>query len=257
MKEKTEPSVLYHYTSLEALFSIISKVETIRTGETPSEGERHIKLWASHCDFLNDSTEGTLLPNVLKRFKKFKDLDIYALASMSGYPLIISFSELEDDLNMWRSYANDGRGVAIGFNFKKLNEIKEVDCDRRPLCKCEYTTGNSLWEQYKNRDFPEVYENLSPLSKELNNMMKYKDSHFASEKEWRFVACDIPNKFRMSKNLIIPYKEISMPLDIIDSITLGPQCDLERNRFSIGRLIPSGCDIDHKIKISKSEVPYV
>lgn len=257
MKEKTEPSVLYHYTSLEALFSIISKVEVKNTGEAPDEGERLIKLWATHCDFLNDRTEGTLLPNVLKKIKKFKNSDIYALACMYGYPLIVSFSELGDDLNMWRSYANDGIGVAIGFKFKKLNEIKEVDCDRRLLCKCEYTTGNSLWKLYKNREFPDDRKNLIPLVKELNNMMKYKDSNFASGKEWRFVAHDIPDKFRMSKNLIIPYKEINIPMDAIDSITLGPKCDLERNRFSIERLIPQGCDIDHKIKISKSEVPYV
>lgn len=40
----------------------------------------------------------------------------------TGYPFVLSLSELCDDLNMWRCYADQGRGVAIGLDKPILDE---------------------------------------------------------------------------------------------------------------------------------------
>jgi hypothetical protein len=44
---------------------------------------------------------------------------------------ITSFSRNSDDLHQWRSYADDGRGVAIGFSAKLFQPIETKDVDPR------------------------------------------------------------------------------------------------------------------------------
>lgn len=52
---------LYHYTSIESLYAILNGINN----DNPENV--YLKLWATHASFLNDMTEGCILPNVLKR----------------------------------------------------------------------------------------------------------------------------------------------------------------------------------------------
>ena len=38
---------------------------------------------------------------------------------------LASFCEQHDLLSQWRSYGNDGRGIALGFNSSKLVELAQ------------------------------------------------------------------------------------------------------------------------------------
>jgi hypothetical protein len=60
------------------------------------------------------------------------------------YPYISCFSENGDSLSQWRAYANDGKGVAIGFNPEKFGIVNKIPVntlvkdDSIGYCKCIY-----------------------------------------------------------------------------------------------------------------------
>lgn len=87
--------IIYHYTDLNALISIL--------------GFEHTTLWASNASFLNDSSElmqGIALINKLHPSNlKLEDFKDYYLTS---------FSNTEDSLVMWNHYGAHGGGCCIG-----------------------------------------------------------------------------------------------------------------------------------------------
>ena len=56
-----EPDILYHYTSLDALFSIITNIDY------EDESNVSFTLRATHASFLNDLNEGRLLSEALRK----------------------------------------------------------------------------------------------------------------------------------------------------------------------------------------------
>jgi hypothetical protein len=125
-------SMLYHYTSLEGLIGIL-KSQSIR---------------ASHCEFLNDSSE---FQHALS-FAKSHSGNIYmqddylagfgwgvrhALEKMNRHDIYVcSFSEKPDLLSQWRGYCPQGAGVCIGFDKSSIEQYCE-DNDYK-LSKCIY-----------------------------------------------------------------------------------------------------------------------
>ena len=110
------PHTLYHYTSLEALVSIV----------------RSKRLRASSIRFLNDTSE-------LQRFTKdvvailhqripslgnvseINDLIVQTKSLLKHSFFVASFSEKSDLLSQWRAYCPSGLGVSIGFKSSCLN----------------------------------------------------------------------------------------------------------------------------------------
>jgi hypothetical protein len=145
--------MLYHYTSLDGLIGIIN-------GNS---------VWASHCKYLNDSTEYIHALN----FPISLSNDIYmeddylspfgfsmrkALDEMKHNDVYVSsFSEKSDLLSQWRGYCPPGRGVCIGFN----RDVLENFClaNNLNLNKCIYSETEQLQEMKKlinqcKADFP-------------------------------------------------------------------------------------------------------
>jgi hypothetical protein len=131
--------MLYHYTSLDGLLGIIN-------GNS---------VWASHCKYLNDSSEYIHALN----FPTSLSTDIYmeddylspfgfsirkALDEMDHNNIYVSsFSEKPDLLSQWRGYCPPGRGVCIGFK----RDVLEEYCRENSLSlkKCLYSDT----EQYR------------------------------------------------------------------------------------------------------------
>ena len=241
------PEVLYHYTSLDALFSIVEGID---------KDQEKFSLRATHVSFLNDLTEGGLLPKVLEMSGVKKSiLDI--LQGCSGYPFILSLSELKDDLNMWRCYADNGKGVALGMDYKALN-----DEFYGGLKKCTYTTVYKLSKklkpiykdairQWKDKD------DVLPLAKLLSVACYYKDNSFEAESEWRVVKEIVPDGYRCNGTVLVPYISLKIPVPALRSITFGPKSDFEKNRFSLFRMLKDklSCEYLKKIDIKHYKVP--
>lgn len=125
-------SILYHYTSLQGLIGII----TSRS------------IWASHCEFLNDSSEFSHALSFAKGYSGniFMEDDYLvsfgwamrdALEHMIKHEVFVSsFSEKNDLLSQWRGYCPQGAGVSIGFD----KEILDKYCKESwfKLEKCIY-----------------------------------------------------------------------------------------------------------------------
>lgn len=135
--------MLYHYTSLQGLIGILN---------TQS-------LWASHCEFLNDSQEYFEAIDYLKQqtsalwmeddylspiawmmrdvLEELKNSEIYTT----------SFSENADLLSQWRGYCDQGIGVCIGFNKSLIKEF---------CIKNSYEFEKCLYQNEQSKNYYQV-----------------------------------------------------------------------------------------------------
>jgi len=108
------PEVLYHYTRPEAFKAIIS--DRI--------------LWLSDLSKMNDATERLWISDIFRQVeRKRSDAKLgtreanhyYSDFQLDKTPIfIVCFSEEGGLLSQWRSYADEGQGLAIGFRTEKL-----------------------------------------------------------------------------------------------------------------------------------------
>jgi hypothetical protein len=245
LREKLEkeaadaPKVLYQYTNIKVLKSIIENQE----------------LWATHIKFLNDKKELNhgldIARNIIKEmkpsyessgseyamsflksiekekcFEKFlDDIDLY----------IICFSEKGDLLSQWRGYGDGYNSVSIGFNTKNfmLNNNYQPHI-MRFLHKVEYNENQQkqkmkeyisdmckILSKAKDIDINDIRFikllkiQIFPLLRLASTM---KDSSWSEEAEWRLIIIpeicnpiggefvrNIQPEFRTKNNYDVPY----------------------------------------------------
>lgn len=276
-----EENTVYHYTSLETFYKIIEGVKG-----------SNITLRATDVNYLNDYTEHTIAVGLLKdklieydksldknkelatllndkRMSFFRYDDIEYL-----HPLIISFSENWDNLPMWNTYANNSKGVALGFDKAKLSKcnyrfkkcvydtaayLKYLDTNIDRIHGCTYVTKYSL-------EFTQDYDS-GLLKEHFKYLPLLKDKGYHYEQEHRLI---IPSKiedrhqfkFQTSETLLKPYKEIEIPFEYLTEIVLGPCLQLEKMKTSLNYLLHQknqGVALDKqdgKIHLRASEIPY-
>src|SRR6185436_20103732 len=103
------PNILFHYCPIEAFEAIIS----------------NSSMWLSDAACMNDKSEGKWINKITERISKTAEARKWLDSGhiISDYKLrkatffINCFSEAGDLLSQWRAYADDGRGVSIGFSF--------------------------------------------------------------------------------------------------------------------------------------------
>ena len=223
---------LCHYCDLNAFQCIIEK-QTI---------------WLSDIHFLNDSSEESLfldaLSDVMSRMLEKvsnstrehinENNDIKTLFTnikhlYENVAYICCFSDnMNDDLSQWRGYADDGKGMCIGFhkeqlselskpNMKQLkpdgniyNQITDLVFQQKKIC---YSTREAISKELEGiispiikdydsgpktgdiiHKFPDIlfYGKLRDLT--YNNRVFYKNSSFKSENEYRICFYDYLHK---------------------------------------------------------------
>lgn len=171
MKKLMDNPFVYHYTSVDALLSILE-------GCRKNENNSTLPFWAGCVYNSNDPREMELgyeavkliLPQFENSCAKNMNLsEVYTkpeyeekciqrfsqrpkdgFVEMSTIPYAISFSCKRDFLPMWSMYGNDKRGVCLKFNLGKLiDDIKEISDFVHYEC-CQY---NIIKEQM----LPELY----------------------------------------------------------------------------------------------------
>lgn len=149
-------NIIYHYCNIEAFRAIIqNKI-----------------IWLSSVYNLNDYKEiHWIKDKVLKEVKKqrtkdnFNKYDVFEKLYNKQLPnvYIASFSQGDDLLSQWRAYANDGFGVAIGFNmdyFENNNLIK---------------TSKVLYDEQKQEE--QIKDILKPLE-DISNNLNFETNEF-------------------------------------------------------------------------------
>lgn len=274
---------LYHYTSIEALYNMLEK--SILTDEETNI--KYLNLWATHIEYLNDETERKLFINMLIEetiiYSKKQGITlsydqikkIETLCNIDAY--IISLSELQDDLNMWRGYGGNGVGVNLEFDFHKLlpfnkilksSKLKLEQVYNPIICKYfqpkECNIETSLIERVYNYcinnteiiDYKQTIKEASLIT-DINRLATIsKHAAYISEKEWRFVCKSCPSipKYIHSNGIIKPYIEFPIPLSSITAITIGPCIKEEYGINGIEQFVKRKLGAD--VKFRYSEIPY-
>ena len=162
------------------------------------------------------------------------------------FPYILCFSKENDVLSQWRSYANDGKGVAIGINVDTLLKHSDLlsgndviyDSENQMRLLREKNIDkhlDGLEKVISNSDEKIVYNKVRILvSHLLKDSVICKNPAFREENEYR-ISC-VPNrfdegkiseiKFRTNNEVILPYREIcfhSIRHNLIENITIRPK----------------------------------
>ncbi len=264
------PPVLYHYTTMGALFKIIDGIKE-------RNNHYYFELFATHYRFVNDPTEYKFVDNCVSRaVQKYADnvaSEAYKkysleLDSNSENPFVVSLSAAKDDLAMWRMYGDNGRGVAIGINAANIANTSKI------FNNCDYFDEESLIEMFVENGVGENYYKISKNlfgnsvecqsqdAKCLQHMRIFgKHSCYSVENEWRIVRfanlrhCE----YREVKGVVVPYLRIQIPFKFLKEIVLGPCLDMELHKFSLQNFINKKvADSEGKNPhIEFSSVPYV
>ncbi|WP_031426843.1 DUF2971 domain-containing protein [Flavimarina sp. Hel_I_48] len=220
---------IYHYTSLDSFVSIL---------ETQT-------LFSSNINFLNDRKEYEygvdLIKEVISGFKKDKQnaqilnlLENHLNLIYKSERYITCFSLDGDLLSQWKAYANNGKGVSIGFDtiniedqcFSQIIGGKLIEYDKERQIKniksiisqiilfFETNKPNIDWEGHDYNSV--IVHTILDFLREI--ISSFKHPSFQTEKEFRleYEINDTWNKhddevinFRTTENLIIPYIKLT------------------------------------------------
>lgn len=257
-------STLYQYTSTKALLNGIIV-------NNPSKG-KEICLWASNCEYMNDPDE----VKTGRRFAEkifgisqpdFKNSLLKAEENIKKNLFITSFSSTKDCLPMWRMYANNCSGIALGFDTKTL-----LDIYQGLIYNCIYIDNNHRKESSKlandatyadwnhQNDSMQTFLNLYNKITDLITISVYamflaKNPYYSYEKECRlFLIAEQNIEFRHGDNLIIPYIKNYLPKSALKEIWIGPTNDMAKVAKSLKNYLDY-MGFEH-VAIKKSKIPY-
>ena len=251
--------MIYHYCSLEKLNKIITSKELFLFNAN-SMNDRSETLWI--IQLINEELS--------KRKEQFNEADVKKLSTSFSlnrtYPYLSCFSSDSDLLSQWRAYADDGKGIAIGFNEEYLGVPKRIpvntavvkdsvgyfDCIydeniQRKTINREIDASLLLIEQNEPKDWV-----LHKLAMQLIRLsVIFKNPTFSEEKEVRLIHVpmimgDKENKtilmtsisdmyFLVKKDKIVSYFKFNLKdmfnSKLIPEIILGPKNITNRIEF--------------------------
>ncbi|MFW5795103.1 MAG: DUF2971 domain-containing protein [Bacillota bacterium] len=191
----TMPKLIYHYCDVKTFMNIIKSK----------------KLWLSNSNKMNDFRENTWINqfidekinNIKSEYKNFKNNFIRSYKINIHIPYIACFSENGDLLSQWRAYASDGKGIAIGFDSKKMKLEEKVPTvgDNTNINLGLYKTTyekekqrkivNSMIDFFIDGVDNEVWDENGASSLCAAQLKKYscvlKNPAFSEEQEWRII----------------------------------------------------------------------
>lgn len=206
-----ETGTLYHYCSLSTFYSIM-KNRSIWLSDVSKSNDSKELVWATRqCKYFvlnkfleyvermkaNDWFIDTKFIEFSKTFEKLESIDTGN--SLKAWAFCLS--EKGDNLGQWRGYADDGRGISIGFNKEYFiiqtqslgfspdkvchifDQIEYGDFDISNLLRPEDVSILSFSCDYD--EIEKCFKRLMAYSIMLAPM--YKNEAFKEEKEWRMV----------------------------------------------------------------------
>lgn len=216
------PKLVFHYTTFEGLKGIVESG----------------RIRATHFEYLNDPDEVHYCRALFGDRERASDPDADD-PIFFGEEYIASFSELGDDLQQWRTYANGGAGVAVGF-------VRGSKFGLPPLWHVRWVQVE--YSESKHRKLVNAGADMFELAPAM------KRSIHAFEREWRLVAhtgafLDVcpPVVLRPSKFGLTPTVDLVPEGDLlpIQEVVLGPKAG-PKAWYSVALLLRSrGYRVEH------------
>ena len=258
-QKNSPPSSLWHYTSFEVLTKIIPIDK--------EERKSNLTFWFSNPLQTNDKKEIRFFEEYVFRNKKGEKLreEVDKIKEKVGRPFTLSLIHHKEDtksypsceIPMWKMYGNNFYGVRLRFDFLQLKKY----CDARDdmeLKQCIYLTKKAMGE--KSRKLKEVNdkESVESIYKESPC---YKTCNWEYENEWRLIKWSNDIKaigFRPNDGRL--YLPVTLPLELLETIEIGPKADqeaIEGSLLLIKKKLQDNSDVHFKIKRSKLDIGYV
>lgn len=276
--------VVYHYCSVDTFFNII-KNSSIWLSDIAKSNDYQECI---RCrEIVNKGLEEYLKDNVkaLQVWRTWYEQGVYSNFSMKTF--CVCFSGSKDKLSQWRGYAQDGKGIAIGFDKEFLEELNQISEFHIAFGKVIYDNSEAYAQKIIAENIKKLeYKGVGHVALELsqNYRMQFpfvKNPGFKEENEWRAVVCsmighyNIPSsanilfskiKYRAANNKLIPYIEMNfekVKQSIIKEIFIGPKSEVEvedivnlLSYYGYYDGIEEGYDSQMPVDIQKSNTTY-
>jgi hypothetical protein len=284
-----EDNLYYHYCSVDTFVKIM-ETSTIRLSNPYKMNDTQEYKWLLNFlpevieDYINQIEDNDLKESYRYFYIKacseiFED---YYMGMEEEHPYMACFSKEGDILSQWRSYADDSRGVSIGFNLNKIVEhpslsYKEVNYSvqeqKELLIDVLKKNGLDNPDTLKFKRMKHlVTDAMILLEKILLESISCKNPAFREEKEVRLIyshyaysrlstqdtkikVSDI--QFRNDREKIISYYSLDfseLKKDIIKTIYIGSNSKLKDNDL---RLFLNKCGYsEYELKINPSSSTY-
>lgn len=276
-------NIFYHYCSVETFYNIIKS--------------KNIRLCNSYK--MNDYMENTYIDVVIDKSLKKLGVDLnnpsieklrksYKKDKAHWMSYISCFSKSRDALSQWRAYGNDGQGVAIGFNFNKLNIVDGLKMESSSLEKSNNKNANLsyaevIYEESQQLSLiKEIISNSLKVTQDiellryvipiLKNSIIFKNPAFSEEMEVRLIytvnkddekeainctGSECIKNFYVKKEQIVSYYELDFSKyineGVIDSIVLGPKCKMSVDDWDLKLFLEKNkINLINGIKISNA-----
>lgn len=243
-------NLVFHYCNVATALSILNNKE----------------IWMTSIRNMNDANESIgvygMFFELLRKYDAGNSLDaMYRLALTSGmiqlyenppgaYPEYVTcFSAKSDLVSQWISYADGGRGLAIGFDEEELSNIASGSGGALEYQKITYVSEENIQKHipsiYRELECCSRVDGMAIMDKAMEQIKKiypfgirYKTIHYESECETRLVyrygqpsgIVRIPHDWEISsprayakRNMINTYVSLHFPQTAIKKIMLGPQ----------------------------------
>lgn len=118
-------TIVYHYCSIESLFSIISNQSLWLTSLSSSNDQRELEIAEEVLqNSLKKLTDQSQLKTAAEKLINFSNSAQHSKTYQSNYEYYaLSFVNEKDSLTHWERYGNQMQGVSIAFN---INEIENL-----------------------------------------------------------------------------------------------------------------------------------
>lgn len=266
---------IYHYTNIGALLSIIANQEIWLTNIGYMNDASELIGYFKHIE--NDWAEGVVdrklaaknLPDEVKQNLKSGFIAEHTPSDIliNAELYVMSFCKKENNLlSQWRGYTDGNSGCCIEFDENKLNELcrdngEKGNCDGGIIADCIYDRKEILKELNRlktgllSKDKGEASEALKKCI-QLCCFAKHED--FTDEHEKRLLVSSEwlggrNTFFRENSGAIVPFIKLSITLDVIKSVNLGPSRNQQLN-FNGLKMLFKKYDAEH-VKISTSDTP--
>jgi len=280
------PAIIYHYTNDVGLRGILETgqlwLSDIFNLNDPSE----LSHGFSHAvKILNDkAAKGPRESQVFaKHFSAFHEAGMQA----SAHYFVCSFSADGNDLGQWRAYADNGRGYALGFDAKALEDVftKENGVAIANNCTFGVTYKDAVLVELHRQMIESMFDlislphgknmesaSLHAYMKELSVTLSvhvlraalfFKHEAYRNETEYRFLQihrADVPPpevKRRYRSYELVKYREFDwkrLQAGALKRIVVGPAADpAKATRFAADCL--AACNVEN-VEVVRSEIPY-
>ena len=254
-----EKRIYYHYCSVDTFFNIM-QTSTIRLGNPLFMNDSAEMIWLLEL-LKNYVAKNRNCPEILKRWDQIKQM-INKLLQRIDVPFIFCLSKGNDVLSQWRSYADDGKGVAIGIDVNRLLKLdtellvgKDIIYDDKEQMKLleQKKLDDSLDDFIEELEMVLQGENETEIYSKVRKVASYilneaiicKNPAFEEEREFRILCFPTKAskksivseiKFRSNNEQILPYREIDFDgyaHEIIQNITIGPKSVLDDRNLGL------------------------